>query len=337
MEARYYEKIEGGLVHCHLCPHECRIADGKAGRCRIRVNDGGELRATTYGRVTSVALDPIEKKPLYHFHPGEMILSLGSAGCNLRCEFCQNWQISQTDVAGTQLLPEAAVREAIREGSRGIAYTYNEPMIWFEYVMDTGRRAREEGLYNILVTNGYVMPEPLDELLEVVDAMNIDLKSFEGSFYENLCSGTLEPVKETIVRASRDCHVEITTLVIPNRNDAMDVMEEEAKWIASEVGDATPLHLSAYHPSHKLRERRTPAATLLKAREVFRRYLKHVYLGNVLTDEGGDTVCGECGATVIGRLGYRVGTGGMNADGTCAGCGADVGVVTGEHDVGETS
>jgi pyruvate formate lyase activating enzyme len=274
-------------------------------------------------------MDPIEKKPLYHFHPGEQIFSIGSMGCNLRCQFCQNWQISQGEPPLDDLSPAQAVREALRNGSRGIAYTYNEPMIWFEYVMDTGRAAREAGLYNVLVTNGFVNEAPLDELLEVTDAMNIDLKSFDDSFYEELCGASVEPVKRVIVRAARGCHVEITTLVIPNRNDSMPMLEEEAKWISSEVGRGTPVHLSAYFPRYKLDEPPTSEETLLKAREVFCRYLDYVYLGNVAAADGSDTVCAGCGGAVVRRRGYRVSASGMSPDGSCAACGARCGIVTG--------
>ena len=209
-------------------------------------------------------------------------------------------------------------------------------MIWFEYVMETGRLAHEKGLYNVLVTNGFVNPDPLDELLGVVDAMNIDLKAFNGDFYRELCGAEIEPVKRTIVRAARDCHVELTTLLIPGRNDDGDDIADEARWIAAEVGEDVPVHLSAYHPAHNLHAPATPAATLLKARGVFRRYLKYVYLGNVLAEDGNETVCEGCGATVIERRGYRVGLGGMSEDGRCAACGGDLNVVTGACGGGET-
>ncbi len=323
MEAAHYDRLAGDRVQCRLCPHACRIAPGKRGRCRVRENRDGTLVALTYGQAASVSMDPIEKKPLYHFFPGRPILSIGSWGCNLSCVYCQNFAISQHEVPTEALPPEEAVRAAQARDSIGIAYTYNEPLIMWEYLRDCGRAARAAGLKNVLVTNGFVNPEPLEELLPVVDAMNIDLKAFTERFYEELCHGALAPVLATVARAARSCHVELTTLVIPDHNDAPAELEEEARWIAGEAGPQTPVHLSAYVPRYKLQARATSAKTLLRAREILLRHLKHVYLGNMVTSEGTNTVCAECGATVVARQGYHTDTSGMKPDGTCAGCGAE--------------
>ena len=330
--AEHWEPIEGGAVRCALCPHECRVAPGKAGLCRARVNLEGRLIAATYGRVSITCMDPIEKKPLYHFMPGRAILSLGSLGCNFRCRFCQNWNISQdgADAAGglaaverlERLSPEEAVALAGRRGSCGIAYTYNEPLIWFEYVRDAARLARAKGLANVLVTNGFANEAPLAELLEVADAFNIDVKG-DDAFYQRLCGGRLEPMRRTAeAAAKRGAHVEVTHLVIPGENDGAGAFEEIAKWVAGSLGPATPAHLSAYFPRYELGAPPTPPETLLEAREVFSKHLSFVYLGNVMLAEGSDTVCPKCGALCVKRRGYETSTLGLTEGGRCAACGA---------------
>jgi pyruvate formate lyase activating enzyme len=292
----------------------------------VRVNEGGALYAATYERVTSAAMDPIEKKPLYHFHPGSRILSLGSRGCNFACKFCQNWQISQTD-AGTSRLPAAeAVAMAEREGSIGIAYTYNEPLIWFEYVLETAALARERGLVNVLVTNGYVEAEPLAELLPLIDGINMDIKSLRPAFYKDICRGTLEPVLRNAEAAARQTHLEVTTLVIPEHNDSDEELADLASWIADHLGEGTPAHLSAYFPRYQLKAPPTPPETLERAYEIFTRRLRHVYLGNVVGRSGSDTCCHECGARLVARRGYHTQVVGLE-DGRCAACGADNNIV----------
>lgn len=330
-EARYYERLPDGATRCRLCPHHCRIKPGEAGLCRVRRNEAGRLVSLIYGQVTSVAVDPIEKKPLYHFYPGTGILSLGTAGCNFSCLFCQNWQISQSLAPTSALPPEEAVRQAQATGSVGIAYTYNEPSIWFEYVLATARLAREAGLKNVLVTNGYWNPEPLEEVLEVVDALNIDLKSMEREFYLKLCGARLEPVLRTAKRASRSALVEVTHLVIPGYNDSEDQFRRLADWVATELGPDTPAHISAYFPRYRLQAPPTPPETLQRAYDIFRQQLNYVYLGNVAAAEGSDTRCPHCGALAIRRRGYR--TTNHLADGArCAGCGRGLPVVMAGND-----
>ncbi|MCX5678788.1 MAG: AmmeMemoRadiSam system radical SAM enzyme [Candidatus Omnitrophica bacterium] len=281
-EALYYEKLGSGKVHCHLCPTECVIAPDKRGACGVRVNRDGTLYSEIYGRITSASLDPIEKKPLYHYHPGEYIFSIGTKGCNFHCDFCQNWQISQDPDARTDgITSEEAVTRAKESSSFGIAYTYNEPFIWYEFVFETAKLAKSSNLENVLVTNGYVNMEPLEAMLPYIDAMNIDLKAFNEGFYRKICGGRLEKVLEVIKRASRDCHVELTTLIIPGLNDSDEEMRKEAEWIRDNVGPETPLHLSRYFPCYKMKLPPTPVKTLERAREIAMASLKYVYLGNV--------------------------------------------------------
>jgi pyruvate formate lyase activating enzyme len=326
-EAMYYEKLDGDHVHCRLCPHECRMAPGRRGVCRQRANDGGTLVSRIYGRVTSASMDPIEKKPLYHFHPGRPILSLGTNGCNLSCKNCQNWSISQED-GRTQVLPPAdAVAIARREGSFAIAYTYNEPFIWYEYVLDTSRRAHDAGLKNVLVTNGFVNPEPLAELLPFVDALNIDIKSIRDDFYREVCGAWLGPVQATAKAARQRAHVEITNLVIPNHTDSDEDLIALADWIRDELGDDTPVHLSAYSPRYRLNAPPTPRETLLRAHGIFAERLRFVYVGNMMLDCGANTACPSCGSAVIRRSGYRTEVVGLGENGSCAGCGETLNLV----------
>ena len=281
-EALYYEKLDGKRVHCHLCPNECLIPEGRRGSCGIRINKDGVLYAETYGKTTGIALDPIEKKPLYHYHPGEEILSVGTKGCNFHCDFCQNWHISQDLDAPTQdITSEALIERAKEHGSFGIAYTYNEPFIWYEFVLDTAKLAKKRGLENVLVTNGYVNMEPLEGMLPYIGAMNIDLKSFDEKFYTKICRGRLKPILDVIKRSVKACHVELTTLIIPTLNDSEKEIEAEVDWIYENVGDKVPLHFSRYFPCYRMSLPPTPVKTLERAAEIARRKLKYVYLGNV--------------------------------------------------------
>jgi pyruvate formate lyase activating enzyme len=304
------------------------IAEGKHGFCRARENHGGTLYSVIYERCTSVAMDPIEKKPLYHFHPGSQILSLGTRGCNFGCLFCQNWGISQADAPLQEIRKEWAVQAALREGSVGIAYTYNEPFIWYEFVLETARIAKEKGLVNVLVTNGYVNPEPLEQILPLTDAMNIDIKASNPEFYKKICMGTLEPVLHTVKRSREVTHVEVTNLVIPGYNDSDQDLHTLAAWIADNTGPYTPVHLSAHFPRYRLNAGATPDATLLRAREIFIKRLKYVYIGNVRLAEGSNTQCHKCGAVLIERNGYYIRIRHMAKDGKCAECGADNNIKT---------
>ena len=282
-EALYYEKLANDNVKCALCPHLCRIPPGSTGICGVRKNNNGKLLTIVYGDITSMALDPIEKKPLYHHHPGEFILSIGTKGCNFKCPYCQNWHIAQDVNAPTEeATSEWIVNKAKKENSFGIAYTYNEPFIWFEFVLDTARLARKNGFENVLVTNGYVNPEPLDEIIGFIDAMNIDLKSIDGDFYKKYCKAKIEPVLHTIKKAHKSCHVELTNLIIPGLNDSRSALSGLVDWVYENVGPEVPVHFSRFFPCHKLMEAApTPLETLKLAEEIARKKLKYVHLGNI--------------------------------------------------------
>lgn len=295
--AMYYEKLDNAMVRCRLCPHRCVLRPGHAGICGVRRNDSGALIAESYGQITALALDPIEKKPLARFHPGSFILSAGSYSCNFRCRFCQNHTISLSSVMDNDqasfhgrrpdsvyVSPDILVDKALElvpEGNIGIAYTYNEPLIGYEYVYDCSRLAHEKGLKNVVVTNGYISREPLQELLPFIDAFNIDLKSFRDAFYRKVCGGLSEPVKETIAAAAASCHVEVTTLIIPGLNDSDEEMEALAAWLAS-VSPDIPLHLSRFFPRYKMLDRPpTPPEKIYSLVDIAREHLKYVYTGNL--------------------------------------------------------
>ncbi len=327
MTALYWEKGQNGRIRCLLCPNACDIAEGGRGTCRVRFNRGGAMEIPFYGRLSSVAVDPIEKKPLYHFHPGARILSVGFVGCSFRCKFCQNHRISQSTDAETELLdPEKLALLAERERSFAIAYTYSEPLIHYEYVMDCARAARKKGIKNVLVTNGYIQPAPAEELIPLMDAANIDLKAADPEFYRTEVGGDVEAVKRFIRQAAGRMHVEVTTLIIPTKNDAPEQIDEIARFLASLDPDI-PYHLSCYHPQYKYDLPPTPPSTVRRLAEIARKSLRFVYVGNVGYEEA-DTMCPSCGAVVVHRAGYSVSVTGLK-DGACAKCGNPVPIITG--------
>jgi len=286
-ECKYYKKLEGGRVECQLCPHHCHINEGKTGICRSRRNEGGVLFSEVYGRPCSLAIDPVEKKPLYHFRPGTMCLSIACTGCNFRCLNCQNHEISQvapSEAGHYNLSPEAIVELCLEHHCPGIAYTYTEPLTYLEYITDTARLAHEAGLWNILVTAGYVCQEPLMDLLPYLDAANIDLKSFSDNIYMKVSGGHLQPVLDTIL-AMHDAGVwtELTNLVIPGINDDMLMIRQMCRWMAGNDLAGTPLHFSRFFPQYKMQDiPPTPVQTLKSAKEIaLEEGIKHVYLGNV--------------------------------------------------------
>ncbi len=318
-EARYWEAGEAGRIHCLLCPNDCRIAEDKAGLCGVRENHGGWLELPRYGAISSIAVDPIEKKPLYHFHPGSRILSVGFVGCSFHCGFCQNWHISQSINIETRFVsPIDLVDTARREKSFAIAYTYSEPLVHFEYVLDTAKLARTAGLKNVLVTNGYLNSAPAAELLPFVDAANVDLKAWDADFYRHETGGKLEEVKRFIQEAAGRIHLEVTTLIIPTKNDDPAQIEGIAGFIAG-LDPGIPLHLSAYHPQYKYTLPPTPAATVRRLAEVARKHLRYVYTGN-LGAEASDTACAGCGNVLVRRTGWRVEVVGLRG-GACVKCG----------------
>ncbi|MBP2674237.1 MAG: Radical domain protein [Deltaproteobacteria bacterium] len=310
---------EEDAVRCGLCPHRCRIARGKAGICGVRENRGGTLYAATYGKVAAVAMDPIEKKPLFHFHPGASILSIGSVGCNFRCEFCQNWHLVQKKVPLEDTRIGDLVATARREGSIGIAYTYNEPLIQFEFVLDCSKAFREAGMKNVLVTNGFVSPEPLSELLPFVDAMNIDLKSMDPSFYREVCGGDLSAVLDTVRTAAKRTHVELTTLLYTGHNDSEGQVRAVIDFVAA-TDPEIPLHISRYFPQHRATAPPTPPARLEAAWRAARERLPYVYVGNLRLPGAEDTLCPGCHATVVRRTGFDADAPGLSGD-RCAYCG----------------
>ncbi|MCM8813060.1 MAG: AmmeMemoRadiSam system radical SAM enzyme [Candidatus Omnitrophica bacterium] len=282
-QAAYFSVLPEAVVRCELCPHHCIIRPGERGACRVRENQAGVLYARNYGVTTGIALDPVEKKTLAHFHPGEYILSAGTWGCNLKCFFCQNWRIAQAGEPECAQAITAAelIRQAQAAGSFGIAYTYNEPAVWFEFVRECAPAARQAGLDNVLVTNGYICREPLRELLPYIGAMNIDIKAMDDEFYRQRCRGSLAPVLETIITAKQHCHVELTNLVIPTLNDRDEHFVRLADWISRYAGADTPLHVSRYFPCYRAALPPTPRETLERAYALARRKLKFVYVGNV--------------------------------------------------------
>lgn len=327
--AAWWRPLPNGQAACDLCPVGCRLREGQTGPCGTRANRGGVMRPLHYGRVATVGLDPIEKKPLYHFHPGREILSVAAPGCNLHCLFCQNWSLSQRPDAPTRPLSAAElVAAARRKGSVGLAFTYSEPLVWFEYVRDAALAAREAGLVVVLVTNGYLNPEPLEELLPLVDAANIDLKAMDDRFYRRVCKARLGPVLAAIGQfVAAGVHVELTNLVIPGYNDDDASLDRLVEFVAG-LGRPVPLHFSAYRPAWRLQAPPTPAATLLRARERARRRLDWVYLGNLATAEGRDSRCPACDSLLVDRSGYR-GAVRLAAGARCPGCGAAQPFVTG--------
>ena len=278
-EAMYYEKMNNGRVKCFLCPHRCTIKDGYSGICGVRKNKNGILNTINYGKISSYAYDPIEKKPLRNFYPNTRIFSIGSFGCNLKCRFCQNWQISQ-QLPPTIEIPDKDILALAGENSIGIAYTYNEPTIWYEYVFHIAKKIREIGLKNVLVTNGYIEQEPLKELLPFIDALNIDLKSYDDEYYRELCGGNIGPILETIKMSAEKSHVEITTLIVEGENDSPEKIGSMAYWI-SQIDKNIPLHITRYFPAYKMNNPPTSLDILTELKEHADKYLKYVYLGNV--------------------------------------------------------
>ncbi|MEW6227309.1 MAG: AmmeMemoRadiSam system radical SAM enzyme [Bacillota bacterium] len=339
-EASFWQKEEDGTVACFLCPQCCKIRPGRVGVCRARKNIDGALYSLIYGEITSFGLDPIEKKPLYHFYPGWDILSVGTRGCNLACGFCQNWHISQRDAETRGISPEelaeVAAEYARRRRSIGVAYTYSEPLIWLEFVIDAAKLVHERGQKNVLVTNGEVNEEPLRELLPHVDAMNIDVKAFTESFYAKVCHGRLAPVLRTAEIAKKaGCHIEITNLIVPGYNDSPDEIKELVHWVACSLGDDTPLHFSRYFPAYKFDAPPTPVDTLRMARGIALEELKYVYMGNVPRGEGDDTRCYNCKEVVIERDGFDLVAYNVK-DGKCPNCMATIQITGAPPSQGET-
>ncbi len=332
-EARLYERVEDGTVRCSLCPHRCTIRDGKQGVCGVRINRDGALYAATYGKILAEAVDPIEKKPLFHFLPGSFSYSLGTIGCNFHCAHCQNWHLSQQTLemkALHDLSPDQGVKRALESGSASISWTYNEPTIWHEYALDMGTLARQEGLGTVYVTNGYITEEGLRELSGMLNAFRVDIKSFSDDFYRKVCGGRLQPVLDsTVLAAELGMHVETVTLVIPGLNDSMEEMDALITWVLENLGPDTPMHFTRFHPEYKMQDRGpTRVETLEKIYEHAKELgLHYPYLGNVFDHPYESTYCPVCGQLAIERSGFVSRIRGLE-DHRCTQCGEYIAYVS---------
>ena len=310
--SRYQEKTEGNRVRCHICPHNCLIPEGKQGNCHTRINREGTLWSMAYGNPCSVSINPIEKKPLFHFLPGENIFSLATAGCNFRCLNCQNWQISQSapsEVKSYDLSPEEIVQQAESSGTRLIAFTYTEPTVFYEYMFDTASIAHERSLKTVVVSNGYINPDPLLELIPFLDGANIDLKCFDNNTYLKLTGGKLQPVLDTLITLKKkNVWLEITNLLIPAFNDNPKQIKAMCSWLADNGFTETPLHFSRFFPNYRLQDAApTSVKLLLQAKQIAENCgIKYVYLGNIPQLSGENTICSHCGKTLIIREGFSV-------------------------------
>ena len=321
-EAELYRKMPGKAASCFLCQRRCYLKDGETGFCHVRRNVGGTLQSLNYGKCVSYCADPIEKKPFYHFMPGSEAFSFAASGCNFRCEHCQNWEISQpAAVFGQDLPPEKIVGLALSHRSQGIAYTYTEPTIFYEYAKETAKLARRKNLYNVFVTNGYMTPDAIADM-QWLDAARIDLKAFSDKFYREVCGGAhLEPVLKSIQGLHARMHVEIITLLIPTKNDSNEEIRALSKWVAA-LDPSIPLHFTGYYPAHRMTLPATPGETLLRARKIaMEEGLRYVYTGNRPGDGGENTACPKCGAVAVERMGFEVLSNNLTKDRKCAKCG----------------
>jgi pyruvate formate lyase activating enzyme len=329
--ARWWHRLDDGRLQCDLCPRDCRLHEGQRGLCFVRQRVGDAMVLTTYGRSSGFCIDPIEKKPLNHFYPGTSVFSFGTAGCNLACKFCQNWDISKSremDRLMDRAAPETIAAVAKRYGCESVAFTYNDPVIFAEYALDTAAACHELGLRTVAVTAGYVHAEPRREFFAAMDAANVDLKGFSEDFYFKLTGAHLAPVLETLeyIRHETSCWLEITTLLIPGYNDSDAEIEAETRWIVERLGPDVPLHFTAFHPDYKMTDvPPTPPATLTRARRIaLENGLRYVYTGNVRDVDGGTTFCPSCGAAVIRRDGYSILGYELTEAGACRHCGAAI-------------
>lgn len=325
---RWWHRISDTRVQCDLCPRSCQLSDGQRGLCFIRGAEGGEVRLYSYGRSSGFCIDPIEKKPLHHFLPGTPILSFGTAGCNLACRFCQNWDMSKSremDTLSQIASPDMIARTALVQNCRAIAFTYNDPVIFHEYAIDTAVAAHAQGIRTVAVSAGYVCPGPRAEFYRHMDAANIDLKAFSERFYRHICGGSLAPVLDTLeyLRHETDVWLELTTLLIPGENDSDQELQQLCRWVYQHLGANTPIHFSAFHPDWKmLQTPATPPETLRRARQIaLDAGLPFAYTGNLRDPEGNSTWCPGCGALLIERDSYRLGHWGLDASGRCRQCG----------------
>jgi len=325
---KYWHKLDDGRIQCDLCPRFCKLHAGQRGLCFVRENPGDEIVLTTYGRSSGYCIDPIEKKPLNHFLPGTPVLSFGTAGCNLACKFCQNWDISksrETHTLTDEASPELIARAAQQLNCRSVAYTYNDPVIFHEYAIDVARACRDKGIKSVAVTAGYVCPEPRKEFYRYMDAANVDLKAFSEDFYHKITGSHLAPVLETLeyIRHETDVWLELTTLLIPGKNDSEKEIDEMTRWVVDKLGADVPMHFSAFHPDWKMMDvPPTPKASLIRAREIaMNNGVRYAFTGNVHNEAGDSTFCHQCGEKLIGRDWYELTDWKLTADGKCGSCG----------------
>lgn len=324
---RYWHKLENGAIQCDVCPRACKLREDQRGMCFVRARKNDQVVLTTYGRSSGFCVDPIEKKPLNHFLPGTPVLSFGTAGCNLACKFCQNWDISKSseiDTLADAATPEILADTAARLGCRSVAFTYNDPVIFMEYAMDVADACKEKGIATVAVTAGYMCDTPREEFYRHMDAVNIDLKSFTESFYWKICNGHLQPILETLryLKQETDVWFEITTLLIPDENDSDKEINEMTQWIYEHLGPDIPHHFTAFHPDWKMMDTpSTPASTLTRARNIaIENGLHHVYTGNVHDEKGGSTYCSNCGTRLIGRDWYVITDWNLTKSAQCPNC-----------------
>ena len=336
-EASLYVKLENKLVRCNLCPHRCYIKDGSRGFCGVRENRNGTLYALTFGKLTAMNADPIEKKPFFNFWPGSLAFSISSAGCSFTCPWCQNWSIAHARPEETlmeDVEPEKVVKLAKNYGCKSIAYTYNEPIIWFEYIVETAKIAKKEGLFNLLVTNGYATEEAIEEYSPYIDAANVDVKAFNPNFYQKYCKARMEDVlNATEKMVKKGWHVEVTYLIIPTLNDNFDEIRQLVEWVRDKLGPDTPIHFSRFYPMYKMTHLPiTPIDRIVKAREIaLQEGLRYVYTGNVPGHEGENTYCPKCGFLLVKRIGFDVVGWKLTEKMTCPKCGEKI-AIKGEYE-----
>ena len=325
---KYFTKLDSGKIQCDVCPRACKLNEGQRGMCFVRMRQDDQIVLTTYGRSSGFCIDPIEKKPLNHFLPGTPVLSFGTAGCNLACKFCQNWDISKSREIQTladQASPELLATAAAELGARSIAFTYNDPVIFMEYAIDVAKACKERGIKAVAVTAGYIEDAPRREFYEHMDAANIDLKAFTQDFYKKIAVGDLQPVLDTLkyLKHETDVWFEITNLIIPGENDSDDELERMCEWIVQNLGVDVPIHFSAFHPDYRMKDKpRTPPSTLKRARKIAQEQgIRYAYTGNVFDSEGDSTFCHECGDKLIERNWYDLVEWNLDAEGRCKSCG----------------
>ncbi len=325
---RYWHQRPDGQLQCDLCPRHCHLQEGQRGLCYVRQRLDDKIKLVSYGRSSGFCVDPIEKKPLNHFYPGSSVLSFGTAGCNLACKFCQNWDMSKSremDTLADAASPDQLAQAALDLDCRSVAFTYNDPIIFMEYALDVATACRERGIKTVAVTAGYIDPEPRQEFFSAIDAANVDLKAFTDEFYYKICGGRLEPILETLqyIYHETDVHLELTTLLIPGENDSDDELQAMTQWVVKNLGPEVPMHFSAFRPDWKMREYfSTPGATLTRARRIaMENGVRYAFTGNVHDSSGSSSYCHACGELLIERDWHRLGRWGLDGEGACGSCG----------------